>query len=52
MCIRDRSSYVRHILNIEKWGGASNISSTNQRYMNPETILSEMERYSIYQQAD
>ena len=48
----DWSSYVRHILNIEKWGGASNISSTNQRYMNPETILSEMERYSIYQQAD
>jgi len=39
---------VRKALNIEEWKGASNTSSTNQRYMNPETIQEEMKAYDIY----
>lgn len=44
----DWSSYVLKALNIEEWKGASNTSSTDQRYMNPETIKKEIKNYSIY----
>lgn len=48
----DWSSYVRKALNIEEWKGAAGTSSTNQRYMNPETIEKEMGMYSIYKEID
>lgn len=48
--LHDWSSYVRKALDIEEWKGAVGTSSTNQRYMNPETIEKEMESYSIYKE--
>lgn len=48
----DWSSYVRKVLNIKEWKGTSNTSSTNQRYMNPETIEKEIKKYSTYKNMD
>lgn len=38
------SKEVREKLNIEIWGGSSNLNPKHERYMNPTTIMQEMEK--------
>lgn len=51
----DWSSYVRKVLNIPVWRGASEAliaekdTGIDQRYMNPETIERYMDQYPIYE---
>lgn len=50
------SEYVREVLNIKQWHGANSKLSTafavaeKQRYMDPKTIKSHMNKYSIYEE--
>jgi predicted metallopeptidase len=45
------STEVRQKLGIKKWGGAGNPDAVRERYMNPETIIMQIEMYNNSLQA-